>query len=224
MSHSPLPPQSPLANKGFKTAERPHPTANNAARPRHHRHTSHGAAKADDTLHSKRGDGSPTTRRRFDSNSSNGMPEGITFTKKKIAVRPVVRSALSAKLAGSTSANPFAELYSTISGRGSGAAARTVQVYFPHAEQPRHKPLVLNVRADATIEEVIGFALWSFWEERWLPKLDDGLSGESDPRWKARLSTVGWVLRMAEDDGEVDDDCPGECASAGIGINQMTFL
>ncbi len=102
-------------------------------------------------------------------------------------------------------------------GAGGGAAARTVQVYFPHAEQPRHKPLLLNVRADATVEEVIGFALWSFWEERWLPKLDDGLSGESDPRWKVRLSTVGWVLRMAEDDGEVDDDCPGECSFLGIG-------
>ncbi len=109
------------------------------------------------------------------------MSEGITFTKKKVAPRPVFTSALSAKLAGSTSANPFAELYSTISGRGGGAAARTVQVFFPHAEQPRHKPLLLNVRADATVEEVIGFALWSFWEERWLPKLDEGLSGGERP-------------------------------------------
>lgn len=66
----------------------------------------------------------------------------------------------------------------------------------------------LNVRRDATVEEVIGFALWNYWEEGWLPKLDEGLSGEDDPKWGTKLSAVGWILRIAEDDGEVDDDFP----------------
>ena len=66
----------------------------------------------------------------------------------------------------------------------------------------------LNVRKDATVEEVIGFALWCYWEEGWLPKLDEGISGEDDPKWARKLSAVGWIMRIAEEDGEVDDDFP----------------
>lgn len=61
----------------------------------------------------------------------------------------------------------------------------------------------LSVRKDATVEEVLGFALWNYWEEGWLPKLDEGV-GEEDPR----LAGVGWILRITEDDGEVDEDFP----------------
>lgn len=66
----------------------------------------------------------------------------------------------------------------------------------------------LTISRDATVEEVIGFALWTYWEEGWLPKLDEGLSGPSDPIWDDKVSACGWVLRLAEDDGEVDDDFP----------------
>jgi target of rapamycin complex 2 subunit MAPKAP1 len=70
----------------------------------------------------------------------------------------------------------------------------------------------LNVRKDASVEEVIGFALWSYWEEGWLPKLDEGLKkpeeGEEDEKWDTRISAVGWIMRIAEDDGEVDDEFP----------------
>lgn len=132
------------------------------------------------------------------------------FAKKKVVpIGKPLKSALSAKLASSSSVNPFTEMYVAISGRGAAASTK-LQVFFPHAEQRRG--LELTVRSDATVEEVIGFALWSYWEERWSPKLDEGLSGENDPKWATRLSTVGWVLRMAEDDGEVDDDCPGKPA------------
>ena len=67
----------------------------------------------------------------------------------------------------------------------------------------------LNVRRDATVEEVIGFALWNYWEEDWLPNLVERL-GEDDPKREVRLSAVGWILRIAEEDGEVDDDFPRE--------------
>lgn len=111
-------------------------------------------------------------------------------------------------LASSGTSNPFADLYAAISGRGE-TASTSVLVYFPYAQQPRGKPMNLSVRRDATVEEVIGFALWNYWEEGWLPKLDEGLV-EDDPKREIKLSAVGWILRIAEDDGEVDDDFPRE--------------
>lgn len=86
----------------------------------------------------------------------------------------------------------------------------TVQVFFPHARRPLGSAMKLKVREDVTVEEVIGFALWSYWEEGWLPKLDEGLNGEDDPRWDTKLSAVGWIMRIAESDGEVHEDFPRE--------------
>ena len=39
----------------------------------------------------------------------------------------------------------------------------------------------------------------------------EGLSGEEDPKWALRCSAVGWILRIAEEDGEVDEDFPRKC-------------
>ena len=88
-----------------------------------------------------------------------------------------------------------------------------VTVFFPHARSSdgEVEKLELSVRKDATVEEVLGFALWSYWEEGLLPKLDEGLGGDDDLKRKVRLSASGWVLRIAEDDGEVDEDFPGMC-------------
>lgn len=83
-----------------------------------------------------------------------------------------------------------------------------VQVFFPHARKPAGQPMKLNVRKDATVEEVVGFSLWTYWEEGWLPKLDEGLGGDEDPKRAIKLSSIGWIMCMAEDDGEVDDDFP----------------
>ena len=64
----------------------------------------------------------------------------------------------------------------------------------------------LGVRKDATVEEVLGFALWSYWEASWLPRLDE------DPNTpEEKLSAVGWVMKIAEEDGEVDEDFPRKC-------------
>jgi len=50
---------------------------------------------------------------------------------------------------------------------------------------------------------VLGFALWSYWEAGWLPRLDE------DPNVpEEKLSAVGWVMKIAEEDGEVDEDFP----------------
>lgn len=139
--------------------------------------------------------------------SSNTLD--LTFARKQVGSAKSVKSTLTAMMASSGSTNPFAELYAAVSGRGEMAATH-VTVYFPHATEPAGAPMTLNVKKDATVEEIIGFALWTYWEEKWVPKLHEGLSGEDDQRWEETLSTVRWVLRIAEIDGEVDDDFPRE--------------
>ncbi|KAF5364725.1 hypothetical protein D9757_012495 [Collybiopsis confluens] len=145
------------------------------------------------------------------SSGSGSTANSLSFTRKQIAPLRPLKSALTAILSStsSNSSNPFAELYAAISGRGE-AAATTVPVFFPHATQPRGKAMELNVRKDATVEEVIGFALWTYWEEGWEPRLDEGISDGEDGEEsrEIKLSAVGWILRITEDDGEVDDDFP----------------
>ncbi|KAI0777511.1 stress-activated map kinase interacting protein 1-domain-containing protein [Trametes elegans] len=140
-----------------------------------------------------------------------GMTPPSMFARKPIAPKQPAKSALTAMLAAtsnsSSSSNPFAELYSAISGRAE-SESMAVRVFFPMAREPEGQALELNVRKDATVEEVLGYALWTYWEEGWLPKLDEGLSGEEDPKWAIRCSAAGWILRIAEEDGEVDEDFP----------------
>ncbi|RDX46699.1 SIN1-domain-containing protein [Lentinus brumalis] len=144
------------------------------------------------------------------STSSLPTPAGMFERRPVPAARPA-KSALTEMLAAtsssSSSSNPFAELYSAISGRAE-SESMIVRVFFPMAREPANRPLELSVRKDATVEEVLGYALWTYWEEGWLPKLDEGLSGEEDPNWAIRCSAVGWILRIAEEDGEVDEDFP----------------
>lgn len=107
----------------------------------------------------------------------------------------------------SSSSNPFEEYYAAISGRAEGES-KMVAVYFPKAVKPMGQVMELNVRMDATVEEVLGHALYRYWEEGWLPKTDEGLEGEEDPKWGTVCSAIGWILRIAEEDGEVDEDFP----------------
>jgi len=130
-------------------------------------------------------------------------PSDMTFTRKPVAPARPRASALTAILASSGgAANPFSELYGAISGRGE-TASMDVKVFFPHAKEPRGESMALNVRKDATIEEVIGFSLWTYWDEGWLPALNENVQ-DDDPK----LSAIGWIMRIAEDDGEVDEDFP----------------
>lgn len=148
---------------------------------------------------------SPSTAVPLPSTSSTSM-----FARKPVPPARPGKSALTAMMAtedDDNMENPFTEFYSAISGRAEGESTE-VQVYFPRAKQPAGKAMKLNVRKDATIEEVLGFALWTYWEEGWLPKIDEGLSGEDDPKWATVCSALGWILRIAEDDGEVDEDFP----------------
>ncbi|VDC07496.1 unnamed protein product [Peniophora sp. CBMAI 1063] len=138
----------------------------------------------------------PTKRRP----SQPPAPDDL-FARQKVVVAPVKKSALSMRLSEGTDLNPFSELYSAISGRGASASTN-VTVFFPQSKTPM-KAMNLVVRKDATVEEVLGFALWTYWEEKWEPRLDEG-----DDTPEEKLSAVGWVLRIAEEDGEVDEDFP----------------
>ncbi|KAI0000629.1 stress-activated map kinase interacting protein 1-domain-containing protein [Russula compacta] len=137
--------------------------------------------------------------------SPAGAEEDL-FARQKVApLRGTpAKSALSSMMAASSTTNPFSDLYSAISGRGvSPAASMTVTVFFPFAREPAGKPMSLGVRKDATVEEVLGFALWSYWEASWLPRLDEDPNAPEE-----KLSAVGWVMKIAEEDGEVDEDFP----------------
>ncbi|KAI9058026.1 SIN1-domain-containing protein [Trametes sanguinea] len=142
--------------------------------------------------------------------STGTTPPGM-FQRRPIPPRQPAKSALTAMLAAtsnsSSSSNPFSELYSAISGRAE-SESMVVRVFFPMARDPPGQALELNVRKDATVEEVLGYALFTYWEEGWQPRIDEGLSGEEDPKWAIKCSAVGWILRIAEEDGEVDEDFP----------------
>ncbi|KAJ7606584.1 stress-activated map kinase interacting protein 1-domain-containing protein [Mycena polygramma] len=127
-----------------------------------------------------------------------------SFLQGDAAAQPALTAML---VSSGESTNPFAELYAAVSGRGEGASTN-VQVYFPSARAPKGQAMDLNVRKVATAEEVIGFALWSYREEGWLPKLDEGMENAEEEKLATRLSAVGWILRIAEEDGEVNDDFP----------------
>lgn len=128
----------------------------------------------------------------------------LTFSRIKPVSTPK-RSALTALLAAQNATdNPFTELYSLIAARSDAQGMKlTIFVHFKGAQVN----LAVNVRKDATVEEVIGHALWCYWEEKHEPKLDADLDSDDDAR-KVRLSAIGWSLRIAEFDGEPDEDFP----------------
>ncbi|KAJ7444112.1 hypothetical protein B0H11DRAFT_2250264 [Mycena galericulata] len=110
----------------------------------------------------------------------------MTFACKKVAPLAVRPQYSSGEIT-----NPFAELYAAVSGRGQSASSTNVVVCFPAA-----RAMELNVRRDATAEEVKG----------WFPKLDEGLENTEEEKRATRLSAVGWIMHITEDDGEVDED------------------
>ncbi|KAG9016667.1 hypothetical protein FRB90_002584 [Tulasnella sp. 427] len=145
--------------------------------------------------------------------TTSPSPASHSVFAKLPVQRPQLKSALTAMLSAknSVSDNPFTTLYAAMSGRAESASV-TVRVWFPESGGPAAvEPLQLKVRKDATVEEVIGFGLWTYWDEGVEPKLDAGLEGEGEEvekKREVRLSAVGWNLRIAEMDGEVDEDFP----------------
>ncbi|KAI8976438.1 stress-activated map kinase interacting protein 1-domain-containing protein [Pilobolus umbonatus] len=116
--------------------------------------------------------------------------------KKTDVNKQIVPSALSALIAEKATAaeNPFAE-YSFVSGRGENKPI-TLCVYLPFSTKP-YEPVSLVVRPDAILDDVIGYILYDYVEQKREPELDE-----------SAYDLAEWVLLIAEDDGEVEDDLP----------------
>ncbi|KAI7898040.1 stress-activated map kinase interacting protein 1-domain-containing protein [Cokeromyces recurvatus] len=129
----------------------------------------------------------------------------LEYTKKMIS-HPLTVSALSALIAekATTAENPFSE-YAFVSGKGEGNRSITLCVYLPHSSEPS-KPMSLVVRSDAITDDVIGFILYSYVEQKRQPELEE-----------AAYDLAEWVLLIAEEDGEIEDDLPAIDRTRNIG-------
>lgn len=132
--------------------------------------------------------------------------------------------------------NPFNQKYKNVAGSSvSAGGSAVIEVFFPftHASNAPSrsmkpssgalavnvdtKSMRLSVRKDATMEELIGYGLYCYVEEGWLPTLESTLAQDAtEEQREIRLSTVAWTLRLVED-GEVDDDYPALDRSLTVG-------
>lgn len=69
-------------------------------------------------------------------------------------------------------------------------------IYLPWSNKPK-VPLRINVIADATVEDIIGYTLYVYNSEKLDPILPEDL-------WNLNL----WAIRIVEDDFEIDEDFP----------------
>lgn len=164
----------------------------------------------------------------------------VTFPIRRQEVPPFVapqQSALTAMLKSaedpddSSASNPFNEFYGALFVTPPAAPASRfgrrnagpdpVTVYFPSSSKPS-LPVKMHVKPDLVIEEIVGCALWKYWAESRRPSLCPDSKGENDAQWdnrpaeqRALLSTSSWILKIADadEDGEIDDDFPGENVS-----------
>lgn len=106
--------------------------------------------------------------------------------------------------------NPLASAYASVPlPENSSQPSSHLSIYFPFSDKPTEH-IEIVVRRDVKIEEVIGWSLAKYIEQKRTPALQarrvEGENAEfEDEVW---LSTAGWALKMVEDDGEVDEDFP----------------
>ncbi|KAM0786837.1 hypothetical protein ACM66B_002265 [Microbotryomycetes sp. NB124-2] len=156
----------------------------------------------DDAQHSDSTDQTSRSASRHRPRTHRRPSSELLFQKRSNAAVPQ-KSALTALLQSQTdsdaSSNPFARLYAALTARGPDALK--LKVYFPHSEAPS-KPLLLSVKRDLIVEEVIGAGLFTYWEDGRKPAIEVDEQGEDGDE------TTKWNLRIVEDDGEVDEDFP----------------
>ena len=75
-----------------------------------------------------------------------------------------------------------------------------LKILLPFSESPQ-KPMYIAVKSDTTVENVIGYCLFEYVNDKILPNLPPSL-----------LNVAFWSIRIVEDDGEIDDDFPGTLA------------
>lgn len=146
-----------------------------------------------------------------DPTESEPVPDSsssLEYSKQPIR-RPQFASALSAMIAerATKAENPFAE-YAFVSGKGEPKSIKLC-VYLPHSSNPS-TPVTLIVRPDAITDDVIGYILYDYVEQKRKPELDI-----------AEYDLAEWVLLIAEDDGEIEDDLPAIDRTRTIGRVQF---
>ncbi|KAH7031769.1 stress-activated map kinase interacting protein 1-domain-containing protein [Linnemannia elongata] len=104
--------------------------------------------------------------------------------------------------------NPFAEEFLRIAGMGETTPVK-LKIYLPSSDKPKD-PMQVVVKREATVEDVIGYILYQYYNEGRTPLLSDELS-----------TVVQWNLRIVEDDGEIDDDLPAVERTLKIGRFSM---
>ena len=99
--------------------------------------------------------------------------------------------------------NPFRKYYAALVAEN-GSSSVNLSLYFPNSSQPK-EPIRVQMRKDSTCEEVIGYGLYSFVQQREKDCKEMFGASNDNVRWTAE----GWNLRIVEEDGEVDEDFPG---------------
>ncbi|KAI9303192.1 stress-activated map kinase interacting protein 1-domain-containing protein [Cunninghamella echinulata] len=122
-------------------------------------------------------------------------PSSQQQQQKRLQIIPG-KSLLTAMIAAkaTTAENPFST-YSHASGKGSNRPL-TLRIYLPHTDTPK-EPITLIVRPDVIIDDVIGYILYDYIEQKRQPELEDEV-----------YDLAQWSLLIVEDDGEVDDELP----------------
>ncbi|KAG0200177.1 hypothetical protein BGX28_006683 [Mortierella sp. GBA30] len=100
--------------------------------------------------------------------------------------------------------NPFAEEFLRVAGMGETSPVQ-LKIYLPSSDKPKD-PMQVVVKREATVEDVIGYILYQYYNEGRAPHLSDELS-----------TVVQWNMRIVEDDGEIDDDLPAVERTLKIG-------
>ncbi|GAA5823333.1 hypothetical protein JCM5353_008237 [Sporobolomyces roseus] len=138
----------------------------------------------------------------------------LTPPSSHLALPNASKSALTALLTSPSSSslsnsNPFSTLYAACVSRSTSALDTiTLALFFPLCTKPGpSKPLKVGVKRDVTVEEVIGVALWAYWEEQEKGEREPRL-GVDEEEAEGGNETTKWNLRIVEDDGEVDEDFP----------------
>ncbi|KAJ7083019.1 hypothetical protein C8R44DRAFT_58767 [Mycena epipterygia] len=116
----------------------------------------------------------------------------LDFSRRPVSSIQTHKSALSA-MASQRIPNPFA-VVASMAEVGGGSLA--IAVCFPHAKQPTGQLLDLQLPGNATVEDAIALALWTYWEKCWLPELDVSKARDTD--------IASWIMLVPGKDGVVN--------------------
>ncbi len=140
------------------------------------------------------------------------LPMPLVFQKQALAPisfeqsqqpLPPIKSRISTLIAlekEKASANPFSKKYSFLCGKGERNPI-SLKIYVPNATDNPTIPMLIVVKRDATVEETIGYALYVFIEEKRLPLFNTWAVANRD--------VAAWNIRIVEEDGDIDEDFPG---------------